>query len=120
MNNLFLTNDINSTSKDTFISKFLNDLRNCLEKYRSYDLFKQLPQTTYFHLTGYSGNFLECMAYSEKKLYYVPKDILSGKLPKLGEALTYNSSHKLVVNYGGIPLWENEISKFKSECSVAK
>ena len=60
------------------------------------------------------------MAYGEKKIYYVPKDVISGKMPELGEALAYVGQNKLSINYGGIPLWEDQIPKFKNECTIAK
>ena len=123
----FLDNSLNSLDrvihsaiKDTFADNFIHELQGYLEKCHSYELFKQLPKNTYFHLTGYDNNFLECMAYGEKKIYYVPKDVISGEMPKLGEALACVGQGKLAVNYGGIPLWEHQIPEFKNECTIAK
>ena len=115
-----LDKTLNNRLKDTFLDNFIQELRDYMEKYRSYELFKQLPKNTYFHLTGQDDKFLECMAYGEKKVFYVPKDIISGRMPEIGEALAFNSQNMLTVNYGGIPLWEYEIPKFKSECTIAK
>lgn len=115
-----LDKSIHNIFEDTFVDDFIHELQDCLEKYHSYDLFKKLPTSTYFHLTGYSGNFLECMAYNEKKIYYVPKGIIIGKTPTIGDALTFANPNNLVINSGGIPLWGYEISKFKNECTIAK
>ena len=129
MNNIFnildtglnkLDKTVHNTIKDTFVDNFIHELQDYLAKYHSYDLFKQLPKSTCFHLTGYDNKFLECMAYGEKKIYYVPKNVISGKMPELGEALAYSDYNKLSVNYGGIPLWEDEIPKFKNECTIAR
>ncbi|MDR0978358.1 MAG: hypothetical protein LBL91_00140 [Lachnospiraceae bacterium] len=67
---------LHSTIENTFIDDFLHDLQDYLQKCNSYSLFKELPNSTYFHLVGESKNFLECMAYNEKKIYYVPKSII--------------------------------------------
>ena len=68
--------------QNTFMNNFINEVKDCLQRNRSYDLFKALPKSTYLHLTGFSNNFLECMAFNEKKIYYVPKENIVRKKPR--------------------------------------
>ena len=115
-----LDQTLHHKTKNSVVDNFIHELQSYLEKRHSYELFKQLPKNTNFALTGYDNNFLECMEYTSRKLYYVPTGIISGKEPELGETLTFNNKNKLVINYGGIPLWEHQIPEFKNDCTIAK
>lgn len=125
----FLDNSLNKLDKtihpkleDTFVDNFLHELQNYLDKHRSYNLFKELANSTNLHLTDISNNFFEFMNYREKELYYVPKNAISfiGKEPEIGEALSLIDKDTLTVNYGGIPLWNYQIPEYKNECTIAK
>ena len=110
----------NPSRNSSFVSNFLKELQNSLDKFRSYEIFQNLPRHTRFHFTGQSGDLLEIMAFDNKELYFVPRSIIDGDFPKLGEGLRFSHEGRLIIHHGGIPLWEDQIEEFRNQCTLAR
>lgn len=68
----------------------------------------------------YDGNFAQCFDYTNKKIYYLPKDNIVDSKPEPGEALKWYSPGKFYVDYTGILAEEHKIDDYLSECTIAK
>ena len=110
----------NPSSRSSFVSNFLRELQNSLDKFRSYEIFQNLPLRTRFHFLGQNGNLLEIMSYRNEALYFVPKNIIDGEFPKPGYPLRFSEPGRLVIQRSGIPLWEDEILKYRETLNIAR
>jgi len=107
-------------NRKSFVRGFLEELQNSLDKFRSFERFQTLPMRTRFHLTGIYGDLLEIMSFNNKALYFVPKSVVSGEIPKIGEGLRFSHDGSLILHHGSIHLWEHQIPYFRDQCSLAR
>lgn len=114
--NNILNNTTNLDNTNSFISNFINELKNNLAKKQSFEIAKNLPLHTILNFAKYDGNFALCFDFSNKKLYYIPKENIIGTKPEPGEILKINSPGKFYVDYTGIPAKENKIENYLKEC----
>lgn len=117
--NNILNNTTNLDNTNSFISNFIDELKNNLAKKQSFEIAKNLPLHTILNFAKYDGNFALCFDFSNKKLYYIPKENIIGTKPEPGEVLKINSPGKFYVDYTGIPAKENKIENYLKECTIA-
>ena len=115
-----LDNSIHDKIEGSCIDNFIHELQNHLDKLQSASLTKDLPSTTILAFAKYDGDFAQCFDYTDKKIYYLPKDNIVGANPEPGEALKWYSPGKFYVDYTGIPAEEHKIDDYLSECTIAK
>ena len=122
MNFDFLNNILNNNinlDNNSFISNFINDVKNNLIKKQSFEIAKNLPFHTILNFAKYNGNYALCFDFSSKKIYYIPKQNIIGTKPEPGEVLKINSPGKFYVDYTGIPAKENKIENYLKDCTIA-
>lgn len=117
--NNILNNTTNLDNTNSFISNFIDELKNNLAKKQSFEIAKNLPLHAILNFAKYDGNFALCFDFSNKKLYYIPKENIIGTKPEPGEVLKINSPGKFYVDYTGIPAKESKIENYLKECTIA-
>ena len=111
---------LDNGDRNFFVRNFLEELQTSLDKFRSYQLFQELPLRTRFHFLGQSGDLLEIGAFNRRELFFVPSSVFIDGTPRLGESLRFLEPGILISHPGGIPLWEDEIAEFRDQCSLAR
>lgn len=102
--NLNLLNSIDNALKNfnksinckSILKTFSSELSDYLEKYNSYELSKKLHWHTSLHFIEFDKDFIKCIEYNSKKIYYLPKNSIEGNMPNPGEALKILSPRKIL------------------------
>ncbi len=118
----FLNNLIQKpiNSSNSIIGNFIDELKDNLNKRKSFECAKNLPWQSTLNFAKFDGNFALCFDNNTKTSYYIPKEYIIGTLPEPGEILKINSPGKFYVDYTGIPVKENLIEDILNKCKMAK
>jgi len=114
-----LDNKFHDNIKGSFVDNFIHELQNFLESQTIDKILEALPDNTKLHFVKFENDYGICFDYTSKTIYEIPKSYFKWVTPQVGDAIKKVSSKTFYIDYKGIPINPNNITKLLNECSYA-
>lgn len=102
------------------VDNFIHELGESITKSNSERFLDDISIYTSLNFAGFEENYAVCFDYSNKDIYYIPKDRIEGNMPEIGEVLKKDKDNNFYVDYTGIPINEQDVEKYIEECKIKR